>query len=154
MDVSPIFPNLAVGSCPIGVEDVDRLRRDFGITAVLNVQSDDDLASWDVDWNRLQACYRDSGIEVRRVPVQDFDRDDFRRNLHRCVEVLDELLRRDHVVYVHCNMGVNRSPSIVIAYLHWIQRWELERAARYVMACRSCDPYLESIRLASADRKK
>ena len=68
--------------------------------------------------------------------------------------MLDELLSQGHIVYVHCNMGVNRSPSIVIAYLHWVVGWDLEKATDHVMECRSCDPYLDSIGLAGEDRKK
>ncbi len=154
MDVSRILPNLFVGSFPQGPEDVDRLRRDFGITGVLNVQTNDDMANWGLDWRRLEPYYRRLGIEVRRVPVRDFDADDLRRQLPKCADAIDELLRADRIVYVHCNMGVNRSPSIVIAYLHWIEGWDLQRAADHVMRCRPCDPYLDAIGLAGEDRQR
>lgn len=152
MDVSRILSNLFVGSYPRSQEDIEQLRRDYGITAVLNVQTDKDMAYWAVNWYRLEPYYCEVGVEVRRVPVRDFDPDDLRRNLTRCVEVLDELRRHGHIVYVHCNMGVNRSPSIVIAYLHWVLGWDLERATSHVLKCRSCDPFVEVIRLASEDR--
>jgi atypical dual specificity phosphatase len=154
MDVSQILPNLFVGSCPGSPEDIDRLKRDFGVTAVLNVQTDDDRAHWGVDWDGLESHYRTAGIEVRRVPVRDFDPDDLRRNLPRCVEVLDELLQQDQTVCVHCNMGINRSPTIVIAYLHWVEGWDLEKATDHVLECRSCDPYLDAIGLAGEDRQR
>ena len=153
MDVSKILANLFVGTFPRSPGDIDRLRRE-GITAVLNVQTDDDMAYWGVNWNRMESYYRETGVEVRRVPVRDFDKDDLRCQLPRCVEVLDELLSQGHIVYVHCNMGVNRSPSIVIAYLHWVVGWDLEKAADHVMKCRSCDPYLDAIGLAGEDRKR
>lgn len=153
MDVSQVLPNLFVGTFPKSPEDIDGLRRE-GIKAVLNAQTDEDMAHWSVDWRRMESYYRQAGVEVRRVPVQDFDKDDLRRQLPECVSVLDELLRKGHTVYVHCNMGVNRSPSIVIAYLHWIQGWSLEKATDHVMECRSCDPYLDAIELAGEDRKR
>ena len=153
MDVSQILPNLFVGTFPKGPVDIDRLRRE-GVTAVLNVQTDDDMGYWGVNWNRMESHYREAGIEVRRVPVQDFSKDDLRRQLPKCVDVLDELLREGRTVYVHCNMGINRSPSIAIAYLYWIQGWELEKATDHVMKCRSCDPYLDAIELAGEDRKR
>ena len=121
---------------------------------MLNVQTDDDMAYWGVDWYRLEPYYREVGVEIRRVPVRDFDLDDLRRQLPECVEVLDELLHQGHTVYVHCNMGVNRSPSIVIAYLHWVLGWDLEKATDHVLKCRSCDPYVDAIRLAGEDRKR
>ena len=122
MDASQILPNLLVGSYPAAPEDIDRLQREFGVTAVLSLQSDEDLATWDVPWHRLEAHYQRTGIEVLRVPVWDFDRDDLRRKLPQCVGVLDKLLQQGHTVYLALpNMGVNRSPSVAIAYLHWIE---------------------------------
>src|SRR5271166_3435068 len=103
MDVSKVLPNLFVGSFPKNPEDIDQLRRESGITAVLNVQTDDDMAYWGVNWYRLAPYYRESGIEVRRVQVEDFNPEDLRRQLPECVEVLDDLLRQGHTVYVHCN---------------------------------------------------
>ena len=118
---------------------------------MLNVQTDEDLAYWGVNWYRMEPYYRSIVIEVRRVPVRDFDPDDLRRNLPHCIQVLETLLHEGHTVYVHCNMGVNRSPSIAIAYLHWVQGWDLEKATDHVLECRSCDPYVDVIRLASED---
>jgi len=153
MNTSEILPNLFVGSYPQSPEDIDRLCR-AGITAVLNAQTDGDMAYCGVNWARLESFYRKNGIEVRRVPVTDFDKDDLRRQLPKCVEVLDDLLCQGRTAYVHCNMGINRSPSIVIAYLHWILGWDLEKAANHVMERRSCDPYLDAIKLAGEDRKR
>ncbi len=153
MDVSQILPNLFIGTFPKSYEDIDRLRRE-GVTAVLNVQTDEDMADRGVNWRRLELYYRDVGVELRRVPVRDLDPDHLRRQLPKCVDVLDELLREGRTVYVHCNMGVNRSPSIAIAYLHWIQGWSLEKATDHVMRCRSCEPYVDVVRLASEDRSK
>ncbi|MGO8748799.1 MAG: dual specificity protein phosphatase family protein [Thermoguttaceae bacterium] len=152
MDFDKILPQLFVGSCPIQPGDIDLLRRELGITAVLNVQTDEDFAYWGIDWDRLARHYRNAGIEVRRVPVRDFDPDHLRERLPECVRVLDELLQSEHRVYVNCSGGINRSPTTVIAYLHWIQGKDLDEAADHVRSCRHCDPYVEAIRLASEDR--
>jgi protein-tyrosine phosphatase len=152
MDVSQILPSLFVGSFPGNADDMDRLRQDFGITAVLSVQTDDDMAYWGLAWSPLEALYRDLGIEVRRVPVRDFDPDDLRAKLPESVVALDELLRAGHTVYVHCSAGINRSPSVVIAYLHWVLGWDLDKAVQYVTSRRRCDPYVEAIRRARWDR--
>ncbi len=91
------------------------------------------MAHWGVNWRHLEPYYRQAGVEIRRVPVRDFDPDDLRRLLPECVELLDELLDLGHTVYLHCNMAVNRSPSIAIAYLHWILGWDVEEAADHVI---------------------
>ena len=72
-------------------------------------------------------------MEVRRVPVQDFSPDALRKGLPGCVEAVGELVEDGHSVYVHCNVGVNRSPSVAIAYLHWIEGWALDEAVDHVM---------------------
>lgn len=152
MDHSQVLPNLFVGSCPRSREDIDRLKREAGISAVVNVQTDGDLAYWEIDWPQLKAHYRDTAVEVRRVPVQDFNPDALRENLPRCVEVVDDLLKNGHTVYVHCTVGVNRSPSVVIAYLHWIEGRTLDDAVDHVIRCRACRPYVEAIKLAGCER--
>ena len=152
MDVDRILPQLFVGSCPSDPADVDSLATKFGVTAVLNLQTEEDLADWGIDRHEMEAAYRRSGIELRRVPVRDFDPEDLRRKLPACVQALDGLVRAGHAVYVHCNAGANRSPSTVVAYLHWVRGMGLDEAVAYVTQRRSCDPYVEAIRLATEDR--
>lgn len=152
MDQSQILPNLFVGSCPKSPQDIDRLRNEAGITAVVNVQTDGDIDYWEIDWPQLEAHYRNVGVEVRRVPVQDFSPHALQKNLPECVEAVDGLLKDGHTVYVHCNVGVNRSPSICIAYLHWIEGRTLDDAVDHVTRCRACGPYVEAIKLASRER--
>jgi protein-tyrosine phosphatase len=154
MNVNEVLPNLYLGPCPRSAEDVDQLRQDFGVTAVLNLQTDGDLSNYGIDWESLNGHYRRTGVEIRRSPILDFQQDDLRQHLPQCVEVLSELLAKGHRTYVHCSAGINRSPSAVIAYLHWKEGWELDRAARHVRSCRPCDPYLDAIRLASEDRQR
>jgi atypical dual specificity phosphatase len=152
MDHNEILPHLHVGSCPRSREDIDRLKKEAGVTAVVNVQTEGDFSYWDIDWPELAAHYRQSEVEVRRVPVQDFNPDALRAGLPGCVEAVDGFVTDGHTVYVHCNVGVNRSPSVVIAYLHWVEGRTLDDAVEHVMRCRSCDPYVEAIRLATEDR--
>lgn len=151
MDFDKILPNLFVGSCPRDQADIDYLKTDVGITAVLNLQTDVDCIQWGIRWERMEAAYRASGLELRQVPVIDFRPDELQRRLPACVQALDELLRADHTAYVHCTAGVNRSPSTVVAYLHWIRGMGLDEALDFVMERHPCDPYVEAVRLATED---
>lgn len=145
MQVDVIQPNLLVGSCPRSRGDLDQLKTGFGVTGVLNLQTEADFQYAGIDWQDLAAYYERLGIEVRRVPVVDFNPGSLRENLPRCVAQLDELVRRGRTVYVHCNAGINRSPSAVIAYLHWVERHELGEAVWMVTSRHACDPYVTAI---------
>ena len=125
------FPNSTRVSCPRSADDIDRLR-EAGITAVLSLQTDDDMRGLNLKWETLLAHYKGCGIEVRRVPVKDFDRAELRSKLPECVRTLDELLTAGHVVYLHCTAGVNRSPTVAVAHLHRCRGWRLEDASAHV----------------------
>jgi protein-tyrosine phosphatase len=148
MDFSEIYPHVCVGSQPQSVEDIDRLRTEADITAVLNLQTDDDMESNHLDWKELEAHYRASKVEVVRIPVRDFDAPDLTDKLPECVRALTRLIEAGHTVYVHCTAGAGRSPTVAIAYLHRTGGLELEQAAAYVKQRRLCSPQLDAIREA------
>lgn len=154
MDLNEIVPGLLVGSSPRSVEDVERLGKEFGVTAVLNLQTEEDFRAIGLDWPALEAAYRREGIKVCRVPVRDFDEEDLQRHLPACVQALERLAGKDGAVYVHCNQGVGRSPSVVTAYLHWIRGLTLDEAFGQVARQRACAPCLDAIRAAGSDRTK
>ena len=151
MILDQVLPQVVLGSCPETPADVDHLRDAFAVTAVLNLQTDEDMDYLGLDWDRLQACYRESGMRLCRVPVRDFDREDLRRHLPEGVETLRRLLADDQMVYVHCTAGIGRSATVVVAYLHWVQGRDLDRAAGLVAGSHACSPNLEAIRLAEED---
>ncbi len=154
IDVSRILPNLLVGACPQVFADIDRLKHEYAVTAVLNLQTEDDFAYWGIAWEQLEEYYQAQGIEVRRVPVRDFDAEDLRRRLPEAARAVQDLLAAGHTLLVHCSAGVNRSPSTVIAYLHWYQKLDLSEAAEAVTSRRWCDPDVGTIRLAGLDREQ
>ncbi len=149
MEYDEIFPQLFIGSRPQSKDDIERLRQECGITAVLNLQTDEDMRWCDLDWESLEAHYRSRGIELARVPVRDFDPEELREKLPECVRALDGLLAAGHSVYLHCTAGASRSPTVAIAYLHRCRSWELEQAAVFVRQRRTCSPELDAIRLAN-----
>lgn len=152
MDSDRILPQVVVGSYPQTIDDVESLKEDFGITAVFNLHTDDDIDELNLAWPVLEDHYRRSAIELCRVPVRDFDQDDLRRNLPQCVRALSELIEAGHTVYVHCTAGMGRSPSVVAAYLHWVEERDLDEAISHVCRCRPCSPDARAIRLAGDDR--
>lgn len=152
MELDQILPKLYVGSYP-RYDDIDILKR-YGITAVLNVQSDEDFEFLGLDWSEMRARYFALDIEVRRVPITDFDDDELRGKLPEAVRVLSELVDEKHDVFVHCNAGANRSPSVVIGWLSWKQGWSLDEAERHVTSCHRCAPVMDVVRRAGRDWRR
>ena len=151
MDYAQVLDEVYVGACPDTHEQIGTLKYHLGVTAVLNLQTDEDMERLGHDWRKLSAHYRREKIKVCRVPMRDFDAEDLRKNLPRAVQVLGELLRQQHTVYVHCTAGLGRSPSVVIAYMSWVQQRELDDAAQFVTRCRPSSPNVEAVRLAGED---
>ena len=151
INFNQILPNLYVGTCPTGLEDIEKLKNQCGITAVLNLQSDEDLRGMGLDWPLLEEHYRKLRIEAERAPMKDFDYNDQRRGLPQAVKILARLLASGHRTYLHCNAGAGRSPLVAMAYLYWCRGLPLRNAIRHVEERRPCSPYDELLEVSRDD---
>lgn len=142
LDCDRVTCNLLVGSYPLDNKEVEELRS-VGITAILSLQTDEDLGERGIEWERKAALA--ANLTFQSVPVRDFDTADLQRKLPNCVVVLDGMLKAGHTVYLHCTAGVNRSATVAAAYLHWCLAWPLERALAHVREVRDCSPNAEAI---------
>lgn len=115
-----------------------------GITAILSLQTDDDLGDRGVGWEARGAVQ--AGLVFANVAVIDFDEKDLRSKLAKCVKALESLRKAGHTVYVHCTAGVNRSPTVVVAYMHWCEGWDLEEALLHIQDAHICVPDMQTIR--------
>ena len=128
MNPSQVLPRLFVGSCPANSDDIDRLKTDHGITAILSLQTDDELGQI-----RIEAHCDELGIRVQRIPVQAFaGEEDGPGQLSQCVAALDKLLRGGHVVYAHCNLARSVRPA------WWSPIWHGDRAGTWTMPSHMC----------------
>lgn len=153
INLTRIQPELFVGTCPRTPVDVDRLTSGPHITAVLNLQTDEDFIDQGLDWDAVHNQYRVRDLVIARWPIRDFDPQDLRERLGGAVEQLHALLTVGHRAYVHCTAGMGRAPGVAIAYLSWIQGWDLEHAYRFVTDQRACAPHIEAIRQATLARE-
>lgn len=135
-----ISDRIFVGSCPATNVDVARLAQ-AGISAVVNLQSDQDFVVLGIDWPSLEHVYFDKGIEVYRFPMIDFDEADIESRLKAAATVVNNALDAGHRIYLHCTAGQERSPTTAAAWLTLFGGQSPGDALRQVMQARKSRPY-------------
>jgi len=80
--------------------------------------------------NRVPCHFRDDGIQYCVVAVNDESGADILTYLAGATTFLNSLLSKGCSVLVHCQMGVSRSATVVIAYL--IRYWNMTRDEAYI----------------------
>jgi len=138
--LSEILPELIVGEYPLP-SDAPWLRQEYGVTAVLSLQDDADLASKGLRTADLDRGYREQGIHFQRIPITDGDAEMLALRLDEIVQQVRDLSRSGRL-YLHCNAGINRAPTAAIAYVHVYHRLSLPEAYTFVHARRFCMPYM------------
>ncbi|HZO80102.1 MAG TPA: dual specificity protein phosphatase family protein [Candidatus Binataceae bacterium] len=139
--VSELRRELLIGEFP-RVEDIPWLKQEFAVTAVHNLQDDLDLELHDLSESELARAYRECGIKMVRTPIQDGSADAMAAELAIALDALVGLLGAGERVYLHCNAGLNRAPTLAIAYLHAHCGMSLDEACAYVKARRACGPFM------------
>jgi len=140
-DLSVILPDLLIGEYPTP-DDAAWLKAAHGITAIVSLQDDADLASKGLRLRELERVYRHHGLHFCRIPVPDCDNAILAARLDESIMVLRALLAAGGRVYLHCNAGMNRAPTIAIAYLHAEHGLSLAGARDFVKQRRHCVPYM------------
>ena len=80
INFSRVEADIFIGSAPKIEVDVGRLKQ-TQISAVLSLQSDNDLNIHRIDWKKLQSTYQYNGINVQRFQINDFDEVDLANKL-------------------------------------------------------------------------
>ena len=142
--LNAIRPDLLVGEYP-GPADVAWLRDEHGVTAVVSLRDDADLASKGLVLAALEAAYRAHGVAFHRIPVPDGDDRHLVARLADIVALLTQLLDGGARIYLHCNAGFNRAPTAAIAFLHVREGLPLATARDLVKSRRACVPYMRAL---------
>lgn len=147
-----IRPDLIVGSCLQTPEDVDKLRS-IGVRTIFCLQQDPDLQYFGVDINAIQEYAKKyDDIEHIRAEIRDFDGFDLRMRLPAVLSILYKAVNRNGgVTYIHCTAGMGRAPAVALAYMYWVQGYELNDAHKMLLSKRACCPKVDAIKNATAD---
>lgn len=148
MEFAQVLPLLFVGSHPRTTEDIDKLQAELAVTAVLNLQTDQDMDSVGLLWRPLEEHYKAAALRLVRSPVKE-EQAEMAARFSDCVGALRALLAQDHTVYLHCTAGIARSPTVAIGYLHYELGWGWDEAVAHLKRVREkCSPHLEALQLA------
>jgi len=142
--LSVIRPALLVGEYPTP-EDAAWLRDEHGVTVVVSLQDDADLASKGLRLAALEGAYREHGLGFHRIPVPDGDDGNLAARLDDIVALLTRLVDGGERVYLHCNAGLNRAPTAAIAFLLVREGLSLTAARDAVKQARHCVPYMRAL---------
>jgi protein-tyrosine phosphatase len=139
--VSTITDSLLVGEYP-RVSDIEWLKDEFRITAIHNLQDDEDLRINGIDVIGLRDACRLHQVKLVRTPIRDGSSDDMASRLGDALRCLADLLGDSERVYLHCNAGLNRAPTLAIAWLRANAGMSLNEAMAYVKKRRACGPFM------------
>jgi protein-tyrosine phosphatase len=139
--VSEITDYLLVGEYPRD-HDIGWLRNEHRVTAIHNLQDDEDLRINALDIAVLREVSARHGIKLVRTPIHDGSADDMAVRLRAALSDLAGLVEGRERVYLHCNAGLNRAPTLAIAYLRAHGGMSLDEALAHVKQRRSCGPFM------------
>ncbi|KAK1410124.1 hypothetical protein QVD17_36657 [Tagetes erecta] len=151
MRYSKITDQMYVGSCIQTEEDIETLANVAGVTAILNFQGEIEAENWEIDSKSVNESCQHNNILMINYPIRERDSFDLRSKLPFCVGLLLRLLKKNHCVYVTCTTGFDRSPTCVVAYLHWMTDTSLHAAYNYVSGLHTCRPDRPAIAWATWD---
>lgn len=146
-------------------EKVIRCGNPLGVTHVLNVSDSMVLMPGKqkngvmTEWVAIADAGDDDLFNDEHVPYPEDDADFVthrrfakQRLAGRCFDFMDAVLQDDKAsILVHCAYGVNRSASIVVAYLMRCKHYSLSHAFREVERCR---PQINPVASYRAQLKK
>lgn len=127
-----IRENLLVGRCPYDIRDIELIQKSMGVSAILSLQHNECLVRMNIDYASHERYGQALGLVMARCPMRDFDPEDQRFGLPAAVNLLRDLLQVGYRVYVHCTLGINRAPTVVLGYLTVIEGLTVEDALNLI----------------------
>jgi protein-tyrosine phosphatase len=139
--LSEITDQLLVGEY-LRPHDIPWLAEEYRVTAIHNLQDDEDLRINGLDVSALHAIAAQHRMRYIRTPIQDGSADDVAARLAAALADLAMLIKSGDRVYLHCNAGLNRAPTLAIAWLRAHGGMSLNEALAHVKRRRACGPFM------------
>lgn len=122
--------NIFIGPYPQSEEDFKLLSKK-GINETINLQTDGDISARQVNLELQKIQSKRYGININRYPIEDYSHEVMVRRLKGAADLLNDLLQKGKIVYVHCTAGMYRASSTVILYLVLYENYEVNDAVEF-----------------------
>ena len=124
--VSQVFPFLWLGS-KINAFDKQLL---FGMKEIPNKV--DLVINVSKDINNKFIHNKVNSIEHIRIPVNDDTKEEISVYFELVYQYIENARKKNKIVFIHCHMGISRSPTLVIAYIMKYLRMSFTMAFQYL----------------------
>ena len=110
--------NIVLGSYPLFEVDVRKISKELKVTAVLSLQTDEEVAQRGINERLLVEEFRKNGIKTYyRYGISDDDDQIYSEDLFEAQQILFDLIEnRGERVYLHCTSGMTRCASLTCVY--------------------------------------
>ena len=113
-DPAEIRPGLYLGS-KISAENLNTLQT-HNICSIINTSEE------------IPCYHKEAGIDYKSLHLKDDEEDDIGAHFTPCTEYIKSCLANGNAVLVHCQAGISRSATIIIAYLMMEEKMTLKEA--------------------------
>jgi len=66
-----------------------------------------------------------------QLEVEDAEHEDMISHFRVCIDFIEKAIENKGNIFVHCAAGISRSPTIVIAYLMFKNRWDYDTTYKF-----------------------
>lgn len=139
--VTELNEYLLIGEYP-RCDDIAWLKTQHRVTAVHSLQDNDDLKLHGLSLVALEEAYRSSHLRFVSTPIPDSGADAMALHLKAALDALRRLTDARERVFLHCNAGMNRAPTLAIAFMHATCGMSLGEALAHVKQRHFCGPYM------------
>ena len=125
-----------------------------GVKVVVSLQDDVDLENQKIDLKEVAVMLSERDVRHLQIPTSDADESELRTKLPGAVAKFAKEVSStsdSEGVYIHCNGGRGRAPTIVSAYYFWLGGLTMKQAVEAVQNARASKPKVDVIVGATAD---
>lgn len=131
-----VYPGIILGDGTTAL-CVSKLKS-MGVTHVLNTAWGKDRSFGLI--NTSSSFYRSSGIHFHGIEAIDVSSFSLKQFFNEAADFIESALLSGGKVYVHCQMGISRSSTLVLAFLMIKRGWTAQQAMRTVRSRRQIIP--------------